>query len=685
MSAASSGTRARPWETAGRGWERDREAQEAGLEEEDSPPEGAEAGDTLAEYLLQLLFDAKISATSLCTIAYWATRAGAQGKVVDYALNPNSSSGHFMAKVDKVNGVRMVDVRKNMFHIDVPCLSKYDFSRSVHPMAVDPPHESLDKEVRDNPWILEETRRRTEAREWPPAFYDHCVVQRNAGEVVLPLAVYLDGISMTRNDSMIGVFVYSLTSLRRHLVAVYRKSALCKCGCGGRCSLYPLFAMMRWSFRALGDGRWPNAKHDNKAWTEQDGKRHTMAGRPLSVKAFVLFVKADWAEFTKTLGFASWASSLFPCPFCRETKEDLYKVAGFSLETSPWALLCHEDIERAMAACEVHVRLSRDQHKEVCAALRFDKGKQGARGRAVAVDLPALGLRKGDRLEATPTLLDVGSFDKITDYPVEATFWRRDSETRVAFRNPLWDSEYGVTQDSLAIDILHTLFLGPALVLAGHVLWLFIDADVWGLGAGESREGRWQNNVQHLWMMIRSYYAEQRRLNPTKKLTELENLTLNMMGSKKGSLPNFKAVETKHIMPFCVQLLRDSTNLPGERRSLLLGAASALQNMIQTLDESPVLINASVGHTLCDQYKRFMGFCTVSGVPLKPKYHLLGHLLQRSVRVGNPRLYSTFEDEGLNGVLKAIGGVAHRAVWEYRVFSSFRQREDRACLKRRRD
>eukprot|EP00969_Alexandrium_andersonii_P116908 5169302-Alexandrium_andersonii.AAC.1 len=38
---------------------------------------------------------------------------------------------------------------------------------------------------------------------------------------------------------------------------------------------------------------------------------------------------------------------------------------------------------------------------------------------------------------------------------------------------------------------------------------------------------------------------------------------------------------------------------------------------------------------------------------------------------GNPNWYATFVDEGLNSVLGAIAGSAHRQVWEERVFAHF--------------
>ncbi len=36
---------------------------------------------------------------------------------------------------------------------------------------------------------------------------------------------------------------------------------------------------------------------------------------------------------------------------------------------------------------------------------------------------------------------------------------------------------------------------------------------------------------------------------------------------------------------------------------------------------------------------------------LHPKHHLMIHLIQRVVKLGNPKLYASYRDESLNGVV----------------------------------
>lgn len=491
--------------------------------------------------------------------------------------------------------------------------------------------------------------------------------------MVLPVAIYLDGISLTRNDSILGVFVYSLVSMRRHLVAVLRKSFLCKCGCGGRCTMWPIFAIMRWSLQALAEGRRPLTKPDGQAWSADDGARLTSAGGDMSVRACVVYLKADWAEFSKTLGLTSWASTLFPCPFCKKTQAELHSIVGLNPTHTTWPLLTHDDLERATRACEIDVVLvSESQHKEVLAALQYNRDKNGPRGRALVRDLPSLGLRAGDRLEQSSSLWALADFDEARDFPLRARFWRRGAETRTAFRNPLWDESIGLSHDILAIDILHTLYLGPTLSLVGAVFWFVVDADLWGLAQGQrSRDGRWQVNIQNLRSLLMEYYRSRRRTGG-RPITELENLTVNMLGKKKGSLPNFKAAETKHLVPFLIQLLSSTPSFPEPARQNYLEAARAMQEFVRILDDSPAQLDLVAVGGLCEAYKRFVRYAEFAGIRAKPKFHLLAHVILRAPRMGNPTSYGTFEDEGLNAVLRSIGAAAHRSVWEYRVFSNFR-------------
>ncbi len=122
---------------------------------------------------------------------------------------------------------------------------------------VNHPHEVLDKEMQQTPKVIAELRDQIATRSFPDAYFDHPVVKQYEAEPmrpVMPCALFLDGVPFTKRDGLLGIVVYSLISFKRHLLAVFRKSNMCKCGCRGWCSLWPVFDLIRWSFAQLARG-----------------------------------------------------------------------------------------------------------------------------------------------------------------------------------------------------------------------------------------------------------------------------------------------------------------------------------------------------------------------------------------------------------------------------------------------
>eukprot|EP00969_Alexandrium_andersonii_P139449 6169053-Alexandrium_andersonii.AAC.1 len=151
-----------------------------------------------------------------------------------------------------------------------------------------------------------------------PAYEQHpAVTEAPPGVPVLPLAVYVDGVPFLKKESLIGVYLHNMTSGRRHLVTALRKSYMCKCGCKGWCTLFPVFQFMNWSLRACRAGVHPAAKWNGESWASSDGFRSWSAGQPLSARSALVHIKGDWAEYAHTLGFPTWSSVRYPCPFCK--------------------------------------------------------------------------------------------------------------------------------------------------------------------------------------------------------------------------------------------------------------------------------------------------------------------------------------------------------------------------------
>jgi hypothetical protein len=65
-----------------------------------------------------------------------------------------------------------------------------------------------------------------------------------------------------------------------------------------------------------------------------------------------------------------------------------------------------------------------------------------------------------------------------------------------------------------------------------------------------------------------------------------------------------------------------------------------------------------------------------------PKHHLMYHVLDRAEFLGNPWDYTTFEDEGLNKVLKKSLRLCHQMAFENMTFVKVQAALERTPAKR---
>ena len=406
-----------------------------------------------------------MSAKPMCTLCHWASLAGGQGDIKKFALSPKSQSGKFANKIDAAMGINMKD-DGNLFRTKVPVYAKHDAARSFVNLPMQLPHEVLSREIENDPSILRKLEEKMEGSDWVTAYKDHKVVKdwASRGKKPLPCCIYLDGVAVTRREGVLGVWMYNEISERRHLLAVIRKSSLCKCGCRGQCSLYCILKTIHWSIACLSSGKYPSVDPDG---VPLSGWRSDVAGLDLPTPAAFVHIKGDWMEFSTSLGLPTWQSNQAPCPFCTVEKKDMFKLDPFDPKSSPWTHVSHKDYEESCKRAETVVEMDRGQHAEIVELLYYDKKKtKGNRGRCLLRDYPALDLKKGDRLSPWGPLNDVADFEDAfkgtRQKTYRACFWRTSEEYRARWRNPLFDEKLGITTDILAIDYLHTLYLGLA-------------------------------------------------------------------------------------------------------------------------------------------------------------------------------------------------------------------------------
>lgn len=140
--------------------------------------------------------------------------------------------------------------------------------------------------------------------------------------------------------------------------------------------------------------------------------RAAVTGDALSTRGVCLFIKGDWSEFSKTIGFPNWESTEWPCLWCQASKDSLYNFADANPAGEGFAPTSLASYEAACAGCEIWAVIrTPEQHSRVRGLLFFDTRDNGSRGRSLAGDFEQLGLCAGDKLVPTVALWDVVMFD----------------------------------------------------------------------------------------------------------------------------------------------------------------------------------------------------------------------------------------------------------------------------------
>ena len=131
------------------------------------------------------------------------------------------------------------------------------------------------------------------AQTWGAPYSQHPVVMANPGEAVVPCALYLDSVAYQKRDSVLGLWLQSLVTTRRHLFLCFRKCDRCRCGCRSWCNNFELFSFTAWAIEAMARGVCPLERHDGTPWAVGSTGKAT-AGQPMGSRAVVAMFKGDW-------------------------------------------------------------------------------------------------------------------------------------------------------------------------------------------------------------------------------------------------------------------------------------------------------------------------------------------------------------------------------------------------------
>ena len=401
----------------------------------ESEPTAAECMDEFVNMLISLYMGGGLPAQTLCQLCYYANGFFPHHELRRLAYKPGQPSGHYQRRLDSVLGFKAE--RDAFYRLRVPGHHRHDLSRTTHRVPVRVAHEALNDEIVNDPSCSVRLRELVQERALPPSYFSHPVVS-NSDTLVVPTALFVDGLPYSHTDSVIGFWMINLVTGSRHLLMAIRKRVLCRCGCRHWCSLDAILRFLRWCFHSLATGRYPGGRHDGLPWDPEDEARRALSGQPLRLKACLLYIKGDWMEYCSTFGFPAWSSTSRPCPFCVVPGGSLYDIRGLTPVQFPYHLNDHRDWELACTRCEIKVVVTADVHKLLVPLLQYDKRPHGSRGLALRQSLPVVGLLAGDRLEPSESLPDVGLFTALSNFPITCTFWRPSNETMVQHRNPIF-------------------------------------------------------------------------------------------------------------------------------------------------------------------------------------------------------------------------------------------------------
>jgi hypothetical protein len=573
-------TEPHPWEVPAHPWEKVDDEVDWGSEcsgsdfEEDISP-----GSEMVNFLFNLFMTGTLTAQQFCISMHWATLSGVTA-ATEYAYPPDKPTGHYSRHLQKFIGTS--SDRDLFYNLDVPGYHKLELRRTTHVVPVMSPHELLGNAMAD-PSYLEEVCKFVADADLPAAYHEHPVVKRaqEEGEVAVPLALYLDAVPYSQTDGVLGIWIECVCTARSWLCCVLRRRHVCRCGCRGWCSYFPIFQWLQWSIMCISTGIFPTSRHDEAEWKTSDRARQGRGGTRLPARGAVIYVKGDWSEYSHTLGLPLWSDGLRPCFCCAGCGEDLYVAHGCSTNGLRWPLNDSGEYDRACRQCEFRVRVTAENKEFVSDRLRYDKRKNdGSHGRALTQNVDLLGLRANDRLEPSPTLPDVSKFEDLIT-PAFVTFWRSSSETSARHRNPLFQNPdvTGITLMSLTIDLLHAFYLGVLQKWCALAVWFLFESHIFG-NIGTADEIL-QRSVSVFRSQLINFYPEYEAAHPGKTLTRVSDFTVKMVGSKADPKCKTKGAETFGVALFLVGCLAKFLNYLGADCNRLHLAGDALLKMVE--------------------------------------------------------------------------------------------------------
>ena len=581
----------------------------------------AVAQEELFNVLVELKLVGKLSAKNCCIIAFWAKHAGASGPATKLAVKPNAQSGKFSDKFDAVVGKPAES--STFYDLELARRVRHSALRVWDTIPVRLPLEAMCEQLQNDGEVLAaELRAARLDGELPPCYLEHPAVQAaDPSEVIHPLSMFVDGVAYSRTDSCLGVWIKSIFSEERHLLAVLRRNESCSCGCRGWCSMHPLWESMAWSLAHMLKGEHPACRHDGSAFLPKEEARAVNAGQALGFKAVVLVVKSDICEYSHSFGFAGLGDTISPCLFCFCTDwPDLGSTIGLSPEGSGFPQKTQAHYEHACNQCEHRVLVGPREQRAISRHLCYIKGYKSRQGRGVGQDLPAYGLTTQHRIEPSLVIRDVASFENLrADPPFSAVFWHRPSETSLRHRNPLISAATGISLHCIGIDWMHTISLGVSQCMLGVFFWQCMDSNIYKI-SGLVEDVRLLTVVR-LRADLDLWYAK--KVKEGSQPTRVQNFLLTMLGTPGHPKFGYHASETNWIVRFATDFLPSHYANFGPSYHWHMQGLRSLVVIMDIIELHRLFVPPLSQQRFCEQVSLHMQACKELNISLKPKHHML--------------------------------------------------------------
>jgi hypothetical protein len=237
----------------------------------------------------------ELSAQLLTAIAYHATQAGAIG-VEFLALDPKQrkhAARHIAAALQVPGGMQA----QRIYCVQTPLYDKSSARRVVKDVPMRLPSEILDEIHRQTPSrVLAGLRGRSDFEF--DGFLNHPIVIERGAARTCGITLYMDSTQCSVYETFISCYLNIMWERgegSRELIFALQKGCMCRCGCGGRCSLMALLSVVVQNLNLAAEGLLSSCRYDNEPFRENEQFR---ADRGTDLGFFVCLVqlRGDWAE-----------------------------------------------------------------------------------------------------------------------------------------------------------------------------------------------------------------------------------------------------------------------------------------------------------------------------------------------------------------------------------------------------